>query len=151
MKLLRPIKTLYEVWEDVDPGMTLTMIWLVSASVILFQLSCYFITNHHNFPRSSSPTYFPSRGNGSILLFPDAGNPGWDWDWRLRSKYFLNLRSSSPSSPDWSSFKAWSLWANISSEVSRPLKGLGLIIHKGWPSCPRYQNPYGISISEDLW
>ena len=60
MKLLRPIKTVYELWEDVDPGLTLTMISLVNISqtrpgLCIIISSCYFITNHDIFPNSSPP------------------------------------------------------------------------------------------------
>ena len=135
MKLLRPIKTLYEVWEDVDPGMTLTMISQPPiASAILFQVDISLQIWSSSFPQLFF-SYFPSLGKGSILSFPDAG------EWRF-NKYFL--RSSLRSSPYLSTS------GSISSEVSSPPKGLGLFSHKVRPSCPRYQNPRGISICREL-
>ena len=89
MKLLRAIKTLYEVWEDVDPGPTLTMI---SPSLCNIISSCYFITNHHNFPNSSPPI-----------------SPAWEMGVFCRS---LTLETVAETESD--------VWANIFS-LSAPL------------------------------
>ena len=106
------------------------------ASAILFQVDISLQIWSSSFPQLFF-SYFPSLGNGSILSFPDTG------EWRF-SKYFLLLRSSLRSAPYLPAS------GSISSEVSSPPKGLGLFSHKVKPSCPRYQNPRGISISREL-
>ena len=129
MKLLRAIKGLYEVWEDVDPGADLDSHLDGLLNHSLFPASAFYknIREHYRTLIGLSPaSHLPSLGKGRILS--DFSKP----DHRL---LFLLCQGSSMLE----SLIRSSVWC---------LRDF--ITFGGSSSRPRYQKPNGRSFSEEL-